>query len=155
MRDLFSRQSVWSYFGLVLLIGALVMSLVALLTFLDFDLATSPAWQVVIYHGMLALFLSMIFVLAFQRPLGLGERFRMVMLVLAVLTPVVVFFTGWILIGPYSGFRDDRIFDLVVVSVSGFMLIWMFIAFPLGGFLLVRELVRLRRRGVSGNEESS
>ena len=154
MRDLFSRQSVWSYFGLVLLIGALVMSLVALLTFLDFDLATSPAWQVVIYHGMLALFLSMIFVLAFQRPLGLGERFRMVMFVLAVLTPVVVFFTGWILIGPYSGFRDDRIFDLVVVSVSGFMLIWMFIAFPLGGFLLVRELVRLRRRGVSGNEES-
>ena len=150
MRDLFSWQSGWSYFGLVLLIGVLVMSLVALLTFLEFDLATSPAWQVVIYHGMLALFLSMIFVLAFQRPLSLGERFRMVMLVLAVLTPVVVFFTGWILTGPYSGFRDDRIFDLVVVSVSGFMLIWVFITFPLGGFLFVRELVLLRRRGGAG-----
>ena len=155
MRDLVSWQSGWSAFVLVLLIGALVMSLVSLLIFLEFDLETSPAWQVAIYHGMLAFFLSMIFVVAFQRPLGLGERFRMVMLVLAVLTPVVVFFAGWILTGFYSGFRDDRIFDLVVMSVSGFMLIWTFITFPLIGFLCVRELVRLRRRGVPGNGGSS
>ena len=139
---------------MAVLIGALFF----LLIFLGFDLATSPAWQVGIYHGMLALLLSHDLCSGVSTTgwiLSLGERFRMVMLVLAVLTPVVVFFTGWILIGPYSGFRDDRIFDLVVVSVSGFMLIWMFITFPLCGFVCVRELVRLRRRGVPRNDGSS
>ena len=151
MRDLVSWQSGWSSFGLVLLIGVLVMSLVSLLIFLEFDLATSPAWQVGIYHGMLALLLSVTFIVASFPPLFLGQRLRWFLVGLALLVPVVVFFTGWILTGPYSGFRDDRIFNLVVVSVSGFMLIWMFITFLLGGFLFVRDLVRLRRRGAPGD----
>ena len=134
------------------------MSLVSLLIFLEFDLVTSPAWQVGIYHGMLALFLSVTFIVASFPPLYLGRRLRWLrwfLVGLALLVPVVVFFAGWILTGFYSGFRDDRIFDLVVMSVSGFMLIWMFITFPLIGFLFVRDLVRLRHRGVSGNDGSS
>ena len=159
MRDLVSWQSGWSSFGFVLLIVVLVMSLVSLLIFLEFDLETSPAWQVVIYHGMLSIFLSLTFVVASFPPLYQGQRLRWFLVALALLVPVVVFFTGWILTGSYSGFRDDRIFDLMVVSVSGFMLIWMFIwmfiIFPLVGFLFVRDLVRLRRRGAPGNERSS
>ena len=133
----------------------LIGALVALLTFLEFDLAISPAWQVVIYHGMLALLLSLTFVLASFPPIYLGQRLRWFLVGLALLVPVVVFFAGWILTGFYSGFRDDRIFDLVVMSVSGFMLIWTFITFPLIGFLFVRDLVRLRHRGVPRNEGSS
>ena len=106
-------------------------------------------------RSMLALLLSVTFIVASFPPLCLGQRLRWFLVGLALLVPVVVFFTGWILTGPYSGFRDDRIFNLVVVSVSGFMLIWMFITFPLGGFLFVRDLVRLRHRGVPGNEGSS
>ena len=151
MRDLVSRRSGWLAFGLVFLIGVLV----ALLTFLEFDLAISSAWQVVIYHGMLALLLSLTFVLASFPPIYLGQRLRWFLVGLALLVPVVVFFAGWILTGFYSGFRDDRIFDLVVVSASGFMLIWTFIIFPLVGFLFVRDLVRLRHRGVPRNEGSS
>ena len=151
MRDLVSLQSGWLAFGLAVLIGALFF----LLIFLGFDLATSPAWQVGIYHGMLALLLLVTFVVASFPPLFLGQRLRWFLVGLALLVPVVVFSAGWILTGPYSGFRDDRIFNLVVVSVSGFMLIWMFIIFPLCGFLCVRELVCVRRRGVSGNDGSS
>ena len=58
-------------------------------------------------------------------------------------------------ISPKANGTDDRIFDLVVMSVSGFMLIWTFITFPLIGFLFVRDLVRLRHRGVPRNEGSS
>ena len=150
MRDLFSWQSGWLAFGLAVLIGALVMSLVALLTFLEFDLETSPAWQVGVYHLMLSLFLSMIFVLAFQLPLGFGERFRMVMLVLAVLTPVAVFAGGWVLGGAYSGFRDPRLFQLTVVSVSSFALHWMAVFLPCSWFLLARAFFRQFRRPVVG-----
>ena len=146
MRDLFSWQSLWLAFGLAVLIGALVMSLVALLTFLEFDLEISPAWQVGVYYLMLSLLLSIIFVVAFQRPLGFGERFRMVMLVLAVLTPVAVFAGGWVLGGAYSGFRDERIFDLVVVSVSSFALPWMAVFLPCSWFLLARAFFRQFRR---------
>ena len=150
MRDLFSRQSGWPAFGLAVLIGALVMSLMVLLTFLEFDLETSPAWQVGVYHLMLFLFLSMIFVLAFQRPLGFGVRFRMVILVLAVLTPVAVFAGSWVLGGAYSGFRDPRLFQLTVVSFSSFALPWMAVILPCSWFLLARAFFRQFRRPVVG-----
>ena len=153
MKSCFGGENPWSRFLLVLLpLAAVLAGLVVLLTFLwRFDLATSPAWQVGIYHGMLALLLSVTFVVSSFPPLCLGQGLRWLrwfLVGLALLVPVVVFSAGWILTGSYSGFRDDRIFDLVVVSVSAFMLIWAFITFPLGGFLLGRDLVRLRRRGM-------
>ena len=142
MRDLVSWQSGWSAFGLGVLIGALVMSLVALLMFLEFDLGTSPAWQVGVYHLMLSLFLSIIFVVAFQRPLYFGEGFRMVMLVLAVMTPVAVFAGGWVLGGAYSGFRDPRLSQVMVVSIPSFVLSWMVVFLPYSCFLLVRAFFK-------------
>ena len=157
MKGCFGGENPWSRFLLVLLpLAAVVAVLAVLLTFSwRFDLATSPAWQVRIYHGMLALSLSLTFVVSSFPPLCLGQGLRWFLFGLALLVPVVVFSVGWILTGSYSGFRDDRIFDLVMVSVSAFMLIWVFITFPLGGFLLVRDLVRLRRWGAQGNWESS
>ena len=153
MKGCFGGENPWSRFLWVLLPPAVVVAgLAVILTFLwRFDLATSPAWQVGIYHGMLALLLSVTFVVSSFPPLCLGQGLRWFLVGLALLAPVVVFSAGWILTGPYSGFRDDRIFDLVVVSVSAFMLIWAFITFPLGGFLLGRDLVRLRRRGAQGS----
>ena len=157
MKRCFGGDNPWSMFLFVLLpLVAVLAGLAVLLTFLwRFDLATSPAWQVGIYHGMLALLLSVTFVIASFPPLCLGQGLRWFLVGLALLVPDVVFSASWVLTGPYSGFRDDRIFDLVVVSVSAFMLIWMFITFPLGGFLLGMDLVRLRRRGAQGNEEFS
>ena len=156
MKGCFSGENPWSRFRLVLLpLVAVLAGLAILLTFLwRFDLAISPAWQVGIYHGMLALLLSTTFVVSSFPPLCLGEGLRWFLVGLALLVPVVVFSAGWILTSPYSGFRDDRIFDLVVVSVSAFMLIWAFITFPLGGFLLGRDLVRLRRPPAPENWES-
>ena len=153
MKSCFGGENPWS--GFLVLLLSLAAALACLAVLWRFDLATSPAWQVVIYHGMLALLLSATFIVASFPPLCLGQRLRWFLVGLALLVPVVVFFAGWILTGFYSGFRDDRIFDLVVVSVSGFMLIWTFITFPLVGFLFVRDLVRLRRRGVLGNDGSS
>ena len=150
MKSCFGGENRWSRYLLVLLpLVAVVAGLALLLTFLwRFDLTTSPAWQVGIYPGMLALLLSTTFVVSSFPPLCLGQGLRWFLVGLALLVPVVVFSAGWILTGPYSGFRDDRIFDLVVVSVGAFMLIWTFITFPIGGFLLGRDLVRLRRRGM-------
>ena len=157
MNGCFGGENPWSRFLLVLLPLAVVLAgLAFLLTFLwRFDLATSPAWQVAIYHGMLVLLLSVTFVVSSFPPLCLGWGLRWFLVGLALLVPVVVFSAGWVLTGSYSGLRDDRIFDLVVVSVSAFMLIWAFITFPLGGFLLGRDLVRLWRRGALGSWESS
>ena len=153
MKRCFGGENPWFMFLFVLL--PLIAVLAVLLTFLwRLDLATSPAWQVGIYHGMLALLLSVTFVIASFPPLCLGQGLRWFLVGLALLVPGVVFSASWVLTGSYSGFRDDRIFDLVVVSVSGFMLIWMFITFPLCGFLFGMDLLRLRRRGFSVNEES-
>ena len=147
MRDRVNWQSSWSAFGLIVLIGVLVMSLVALLGFLEFDLETSLAWQVGVYHLMLFSFLSLIFVVAFQRPLGLiSERGRGVVLALAFLTPVALFAGGWVLGGSYSGFRDPRLFQVTVVSVSSFALLWMTVFLPCSWFLLVSVFFRHFRR---------
>ena len=71
-------------------------------------------------------------------------------LVLAVLTPVAVFAGGWMLGGAYSGFRDPRLFQLTVVSVSSFALLWMAVLLPYSWFLLARIFFRQFRRPVVG-----
>ena len=108
-----------------------------------------PSWGK-FYHLMLFLLLSIIFLVAFQQPLGFGETFRMVMLVLAVLAPVAVFAGGWVLGGAYSGFRDPRLFQLTVVSVSSFALPWMAVFLLCSWFLLARAFFRQFRRPVVG-----
>ena len=142
MRVLVSWQSGWFAFGLAVLIGFLVMSLLIFLTFLEFDLETSPAWQVGVHYLMLSLFLSTIFVVAFQRSLVFGERLQMVMLVLAVLVPVAVFTGGWVLGGAYSGLRDPRLSQVMVVSLPSFVLSWMVVFLPYSCFLLARAFFK-------------
>ena len=97
MKGCFGGENPWSRFLLVLLPLAFVLAgLAVLLTFLwRFDLATSPAWQVGIYHGMLALLLSFTFVVASFPPLCLGQGLRWFLVGLALLVPVVVFSAGW------------------------------------------------------------
>ena len=133
----------WFPFFLVLLIGVLVMALVFLLVFLlEFNFETSPAWQVGVYHLMLALLFFVTFVAGFHQPQGFGVRYRRMMLALAGLTPVVIFILGWVLGGAYSGFRDPRLFDTTVVSVFTFLFLWMVIALPYSWYLLVRVFFR-------------
>ena len=149
MLDRFDWGNDWSAFGAAVFIGVLVAAAAALLVFpRGFDLHISPAWQVGVHHLMLALFLSLTFVLASRRPFCFGERFRRGMLVLAVLMPVAVFAGGWIVGGPYTGFRDERISDMVVISATSFALFWAAIVFPYSTFVFAKALVRYRRHGV-------
>ena len=97
----------WFPFFLVLLIGVLVMALVFLLVFLlEFNFETSPAWQVGVYYLMLGLLFFVTFVVGFHQPQGFGVRYRRTMLVLAGLTPLVIFVLGWVLGGAYLGPRN-------------------------------------------------
>ena len=139
-----------NWFALVLgaFIGTVVVVLVTLLVFVwEFDVRTSPAWQVGVHHLMLGLYLSLTFVLASRRPFPFGERFRWGMLVLAVLMPVAVFAGGWVAGGAYLGVRDERTFHLVVVSYSSFMVIWTTIVFLCSVFVFSRALARYWRLG--------
>ena len=129
----------WFPFFLVLLIGVLVMALVFLLVFLlEFNFETSPAWQVGVYYLMLGLLFFVTFVVGFHQPQGFGVRYRRTMLVLAGLTPLVIFVLGWVLGGAYLGPRDPRLFKMMVVSVSSFLFLWMVIALPYSWYLLAR-----------------
>ena len=139
----------WSIFGVVISIGVAIMLLMGLLAFVwEFDLAVSPAWQVGIFHLTLALLLSLILVVASRRPFNFSAGFRRFTLSMAVLVPMVVFGLSWVLIGPLEGFRDERIFTWVTVSVVGFMLVWLGAIFPYTAFVFGRALWRCRRGGI-------
>ena len=140
----------WFPFFLVLLIGVLVMALVFLLVFLlEFNFETSPAWQVGVYYLMLGLLFFVTFVVGFHQPQGFGVRYRRMMLVLAGLTPLVIFVLGWVLGGAYLGPRDPRLFKMMVVSVSSFLFLWMVIALPYSWYLLARVFFRRWRHSSS------
>ena len=138
----------WSAFWLAVFIGAVAFVLVTLLVLVwEFDVRTSPAWQVGVYYLMLVLILSLTFVVASRRPFPFGEWFRRAALALAVLVPVAVFVGGWVTGGAYVGFRDERTFDLTVLSVSSFMLIWATTVFLCSAFVFGKALFRYWRRG--------
>ena len=138
----------WFTFGLPVFIGAVIFVLVALLVFVwEFDVRISPTWQVGVYYLMLALFLSLTFVVASRHLFPLGEWFRRVVLALAVLVPVAVFAVGWVTGGAYVGFRDERIFDLVVVSFSSFVFIWVTMMLSCAAFVFGKALFRYWRHG--------
>ena len=140
----------WSVLWLAMFIGAAAFVFATLLVFAwRFDTGASPAWQVGVYYLMLALLFSLSFVVALRHPSPLGEWFRRGALALAVIVPVAVFAAGWVTGGAYIGFRDERAFDLVVVSVSSFMFIWMAIMFPSMTFVFMKALFRSWRRGGS------
>ena len=137
----------WSAFRLVLLIAAAVMTLATLLVYVwRFDPASSPIWQVAVHHLMLVLFLSATFVLAAQTRFCLGEGFRWAMLVLAILLPAVVFSVSWVMNGVYDGVRDERFFDLAMVSAASFMFLWGPSVILRVAFVFVRKFFQERLR---------
>ena len=138
----------WSIFTVVIPISGVGIILLSLLTFAwEFNLPTSPVWQVGIFHLALILLLSITFVVASRRPFSFSGGFRWFTMTVSVLVPAAVFFGSWLVNGPYEGFRDDRIFNGVVASVSGFMLIWMSTIFPYTAVVFGRKLIRSRRDG--------
>ena len=137
-----------SAFIVAIMITATGVALLIMLTFVwGFDLETSSSWQVGACHVMLALLLSLTLVMASYRPLCYGERFRGVMLAVALVVPVVVFAVIWVTGGGYVGFRDPRIFQAVVISVPTYVIIWGLAVFPYSLYLLGRDLWRVWRQG--------
>ena len=139
----------WSIFAVVIPIGGAVLLLLGLLAFLwEFNLSTSPVWQVSVFHLALVLLLSLTFVAASRRPFSFSGGFRGFTMAMAVLVPVALFGGSWVLNGPFEGFRDERIFTWVTVSVAGFMVAWMCTIFPYTVLVFGRALWRCRRNGV-------
>ena len=137
-----------SVFIAAIMISAAVVVLLSMLTFAwDFDLETSSSWQVGVYNVMLALLLSLTLVMASYRPLCYGERFRGVMLAMALVVPAVVFAVLWVTEGAYVGLRDPRIFQAVAISVPVYVIIWGLAVFPYSLYLLGRDLLRVWRQG--------
>ena len=139
----------WSVFAVVIAVGAGAVAMVSVLAFvLDFDLSTSPAWQVGVFHLALFLLLSLTFVAASRRPFSFSGGFRRFSLGMAILVPVGVVGHGWIVGGPLEGFRDERVFTWVTVSVAIFMVSWLITAFAYMGFVVTRVVWRCRRSGL-------
>ena len=134
-------------FRLLLVLYSLVMFLALVLDgVLEFEPGTSPAWQLGVYHLMLALFASGPFVLSVGSGSTLmGWKLRWGLVAVA-LFPVaaVVWSKGWI----YDGLRSEGLIGLAAVfigswailtvfacGVCGMMLLWM----PLFRHCLARE----------------
>ena len=117
----------WSIFALVVPMGGAAMLFLSLLAFLwEFDLSTSPVWQVGVYHLALALPVFMTFVVASRRPFSFSGGFRRFTMGAAVLVPVALFGGSWALNGPFDGFRGrahlhlgDRFRGLLHVGLDG------------------------------------
>ena len=156
MLDGFGWKFGWKLFAVALLIAVVVVVLLTLLTFAwGFDLETSSTWQVVAYHVMLALVLSLTLAMASYRPFCFGEWFPGVMLTMALVVPAVVFAVPWVTDGAYLGFRDPRIVQAVVISVSTYVIIWALAVFPYSLYLLVRDLSRVWRHEQPGKSQTS
>ena len=98
---------------------ALSLVLVGVLSYLlDFDLESSPGWQVGLHYLMLLLFLLGPFVLAVQRRFPRLGRFEwaMVCLVFLILAGVLVF--GWLRGDSYTDFRDSHALPLGSIFVG-------------------------------------
>ena len=77
------------------------------------------------------------------------------MLAVALVVPAVVFAVIWVTGGAYLGFRDPRIVQAVVISVSTYVIIWGLAVFPYSFFLLVRDLSRVWRHRQPGGGQTS
>lgn len=147
-RDFLSRALPSAVVAAAFMFGILV--LLALLLVWGFDLEASPAWQVGLHHLMLALVLCLTLSLALYPPLCYyGAWFRLLMLVSALAAPVMTFSVLWAVDGAYSGFRDPRIFEAVVISVALYVMFWALLVFPYSLYLLGRDVVRVLRNGPS------
>ena len=129
----FSRIPFGFRWMLLLLCGVAFLC-VLLFWMFRFDLEVSPTWQVLTHHLMLLLlFLATLGLVA---PDGFSRmgRFDWVMVVLLPVVFTIVLVAWWLHAGPYAGYRDPRLFSLMLVSVVLFSIIHLF-SFSLTLFL--------------------
>ena len=109
---------IFGSFRLMLSLCLVVVGLTALLYgAFGFDLAISPAWQLVPYFLVLFLLSVLPLGVASSSAFSTMGRFQHLLFVLVLLAPVValaVSFQG----GLYEGLRDGRLFSVLVVSFS-------------------------------------
>ena len=86
--------------------------------FLDFDLESSPGWQVGLYYLLLLFLLPGPFVLAVQGRLPHLGRFDWAMLGLVALILAGFLALGWYRGGPYTDFRDACVLPLTLIFVG-------------------------------------
>ena len=85
---------------------------------LDFDLESSPSWQVGLHYLLLLSLLLGPFVLVVQGRLPHLGRFDWAMLGLVALILAGVLALGWYRSGPYTDFRDARVLPLTLIFVG-------------------------------------
>ena len=112
--------SVLRIFGSFRLMMSLCLVFVALVALLygalGFDLAISPAWQLVPYFLVLFLLLVLPLGLASSSSFSTMGRFQHLLFVLVLLAPVASVI--WFQDGLYEGLRDRRLLSALVVSSS-------------------------------------
>ena len=110
---------IFGSFRLILLLCLVVLVLTALLYgAFGFNLATSPAWQLVPYFLVLFLLSVLPLGLASSSAFSTMGRFQYLLFVLVLLAPVVALAVSWFQGGLYEGLRDGRLFSVLVVSFS-------------------------------------
>lgn len=129
------------------LTGGAAVALTALLGFArDFDIATSPAWQVALHHALAASLLALTLTIAPQRPYGCPKLLPAAMLVMALLLPAATFAVAWKTGGAYTGPRDPRIFDTLIVSTAAYIAVWIVLVATFPIYFPVRDILRWRGR---------
>ena len=107
-----SRKSMFITYGLVLILT------LAFSYFLDFDLESSPGWQVGFHYLLLLFLLPGPFVLVVQGRLPHLGRFDWAVLGLVALILAGVLALGWYRSGPYTDFRDASVLPLTLIFVG-------------------------------------
>ena len=110
---------------LLVLAYSLIMFLALILdVVLGFDLRTSPAWQLAVYHLMLALFASGPFVLSVNPDSTLmGSKLRWGLVAAALLQVAAAAWSkGW----TYDGLRSEGLIGLVAVFIGSWAILTVF-----------------------------
>ena len=128
-------------FRLLLAAYSLVMFVALVLdVVLEFDLRTSPAWQLAVYHLMLVLFVSGLFVLSVSPGSTLmGWELRWGVVAGALLPVAGVL---WSKGGIYDGLRSEELIALTVVFIVSWAILTVFACGVRGMILLWAPLFR-------------
>lgn len=117
-------------------VACLGMGLASWLVFgLRFDRETSPGWQLVPYFVVLLAPIVMSMILGAHQCFSWMGRVRFLLPVLPLVALGVFLGLGWVLGGgPYTSLRDDRLFPVMMMSVSSSVMV-------MGGLVLLQALV--------------
>ena len=128
-------------YRLLVLAYFLIMFLVLVLgVVLKFDLRTSPAWQLAVYHLMWAVFASGPFVFSVSPgPPLMGWKLRWGLVAAALLAAAAAAWSkGW----SYDGIRDEGLIGLAAVFIGSWAILTVFACGVCGMMLLWAPLFR-------------